>query len=103
LRLADKVAIVTGAASGIGRASAQLFAAEGAHVIAADLNEPDGGDNIVPLRADAGNDDDVAHLVRSAIARFGRLDIVFANAGISGGLASIFEQTPEDWVRDPAR
>ncbi|HEX8442969.1 MAG TPA: SDR family oxidoreductase [Allosphingosinicella sp.] len=97
MRLQDKVAIVTGAASGIGRASAQLFAAEGAHVIAADVNEPEGGDNIVPLRADAGSEEDVAHLIRSAVARFGGLDIVFANAGISGGLASIFEQTPEDW------
>jgi NAD(P)-dependent dehydrogenase (short-subunit alcohol dehydrogenase family) len=98
LRLAGKVAIVTGAASGIGRAAAQLFAQEGANVIAADLKEPEGGDNIVPLQADAGREEDVAHLVRSAAARFGGLDIVFANAGISGGLASLFEQTPEDWT-----
>jgi NAD(P)-dependent dehydrogenase (short-subunit alcohol dehydrogenase family) len=98
MRLAGKVAIVTGAASGIGRATALLFAAQGAHVIAADVNEPEGGDNIVPLRADAGSEEDVAHLVRSAVARFGGLDIVFANAGISGGLASIFEQTPQDWA-----
>jgi NAD(P)-dependent dehydrogenase (short-subunit alcohol dehydrogenase family) len=98
VRLTGKVAIVTGAASGIGRATALLFAAQGAHVIAADVNEPEGGDNIVPLRADAGSEEDVAHLVRSAVARFGGLDIVFANAGISGGLASIFEQTPQDWA-----
>jgi NAD(P)-dependent dehydrogenase (short-subunit alcohol dehydrogenase family) len=98
MRLAGKVAIVTGAASGIGRAAAELFAREGAHVIAADLNEPEGGTNIVPLTADAGRDEDVAHLVRSATARFGGLDIVFANAGVSGGLASLFEQTPEDWA-----
>jgi NAD(P)-dependent dehydrogenase (short-subunit alcohol dehydrogenase family) len=98
MRLTGKVAIVTGAASGIGRATALLFAAQGAHVIAADVNEPEGGDAIVPLRADAGSEEDVAHLVRSAVARFGGLDIVFANAGISGGLASIFEQTPEDWA-----
>ncbi len=97
MRLAGKVAIVTGAASGIGRASAQLFAQEGAHVIAADLNEPEGGDNIVPLRVDAGSEEDVAHLVRSAVARFGGLDIVFANAGVSGGIAGLFDQTPEDW------
>jgi NAD(P)-dependent dehydrogenase (short-subunit alcohol dehydrogenase family) len=98
VRLAGKVAIVTGAASGIGRATALLFAAQGSHVIASDVNEPEGGDNIVPLRADAGSEEDVAHLVRSAVARFGGLDVVFANAGISGGLASIFEQTPEDWA-----
>ncbi len=99
MRLAGKVAIVTGAASGIGRASAELFAREGAHVIAADLNEPEAGDNIVPLRADAGNEDEVIQLIRSAVARFGGLDIVFANAGVSGGIAGLFEQTPEDWQR----
>jgi NAD(P)-dependent dehydrogenase (short-subunit alcohol dehydrogenase family) len=97
-RLAGKVAVVTGAASGIGRASAELFAREGAHVIAADLNEPAGADNIVPLRADAGKEEDVIHLIRSAAARFGGLDIVFANAGVSGGLASLFDQSPEDWA-----
>jgi NAD(P)-dependent dehydrogenase (short-subunit alcohol dehydrogenase family) len=97
MRLKDKVAIVTGAASGIGRATARLFAAEGAHVIAADLNEPEAADNIVALRCDAGSDEDVQHLIRSAAARFGGLDIFFANAGISGGLASIFEQSAGDW------
>lgn len=97
MRLKDKVAIVTGAASGIGRATARLFAAEGAHVIAADIAEPEAARNIVPLRCDAGNEADVQHLVRSAVARFGGLDIYYANAGVSGGLASIFEQSPEDW------
>jgi NAD(P)-dependent dehydrogenase (short-subunit alcohol dehydrogenase family) len=99
LRLAGKVAIVTGAASGIGRASAQLFAAEGAHVIAADINEPASAHNIVGVRCDAGNEDDVQHLIRSAVARFGGLDIFFANAGISGGIAGIFEQSAEDWQK----
>ena len=99
MRLKDKVAIVTGAASGIGRATAQLFAAEGAHVLAADLNEPESADNIVGVRCDAGNEADVTHLVRSAAARFGGLDIFFANAGISGGIAGIFEQSVEDWQR----
>jgi NAD(P)-dependent dehydrogenase (short-subunit alcohol dehydrogenase family) len=97
MRLEGRVAIVTGAASGIGKASAELFAAEGAHVIAADLNQPEAAGNIVALRCDAGSDEDVQHLIRSAAARFGGLDIFFANAGISGGLASIFEQSAEDW------
>ncbi len=97
MRLKDKVAIVTGAASGIGRATAALFASEGAQVIAADLNEPESAENIVGIAADAGQDDDVQHLVRSAVARFGGLDIFFANAGVSGGLASIFEQSAGDW------
>jgi NAD(P)-dependent dehydrogenase (short-subunit alcohol dehydrogenase family) len=99
MRLNGKVAIVTGAASGIGRATAQLFAAEGAHVIAADLNEPESADNIVGVTCDSGNEDDVQNLIRSAVARFGGLDIFFANAGVSGGLVSIFDQSAEDWEK----
>ena len=98
MRLQGKVAIVTGAASGIGQATAALFAAEGAQVIAADLAAPDDAENIVGVAADAGSDEDVANLVRSAEARFGGLDIVFANAGVSGGLSSLFEQSAEDWA-----
>jgi NAD(P)-dependent dehydrogenase (short-subunit alcohol dehydrogenase family) len=92
LRLAGKVAIVTGAASGIGKVSATLFAREGATVIGADLAP---GENIVA--ADAGSEEDVRGLVELAAREHGGLDIFFANAGISGGLASIFEQSPEDW------
>ncbi|MDP8993825.1 MAG: SDR family oxidoreductase [Pseudomonadota bacterium] len=91
-RLANKVAIVTGAASGIGKAAAGLFRAEGAQVIAADVAEAEG-----IVAADAGSEEDVHALVDRALSDQGGLDIFFANAGISGGLASIFEQTPEDW------
>jgi len=91
-RLAGKVAIVTGAASGIGKATAALFRAEGAQVIAADMAEAEG-----VVRADAGSEADVSGLVDQAVHAHGGLDIFFANAGISGGLASIFEQSPEDW------
>jgi NAD(P)-dependent dehydrogenase (short-subunit alcohol dehydrogenase family) len=91
-RLDGKVAIVTGAASGIGKASAALFAAEGAIVIAADVASSEGA-----IAADAGREEDVRGLVDMALREHGGLDIFFANAGISGGLASIFEQTPEDW------
>ena len=92
MRLAGKTAIVTGAASGIGRATAALFRAEGANVIAADLAASEG-----VIAADAGREEDVRGLIDKAIADHGGLDIFFANAGISGGLASLFEQTPEDW------
>jgi len=91
-RLEGKVAIVTGAASGIGKASAALFAAEGARVIAADVTAGEG-----VIAADAGREADVVGLVEAAVRDHGGLDIFFANAGISGGLASIFEQTSEDW------
>jgi NAD(P)-dependent dehydrogenase (short-subunit alcohol dehydrogenase family) len=92
VRLAGKIAIVTGAASGIGRASAALFAAEGATVIAADIAASEG-----VIAADAGRDEDVRGLVELAVREHGGLDIFFANAGVSGGLASIFEQSAEDW------
>lgn len=92
MRLEGKIAIVTGAASGIGKATVALFRAEGATAIAADVTASDG-----VVAADAGREDDVRGLVDSAVRDHGGLDIFFANAGISGGLAAIFEQTPEDW------
>jgi len=92
MRLEGKVAIVTGAASGIGKATAALFRAEGAKVVAADVAEGDG-----VVAADAGSEEDVRRLVETAVGEHGGLDIFFANAGVSGGLASLFEQTPEDW------
>jgi NAD(P)-dependent dehydrogenase (short-subunit alcohol dehydrogenase family) len=93
-RLEGKVAIVTGAASGIGKASAALFAREGAKVIAADVAEGEG-----VVAADAGREDEVQRLVDHAVSHHGRLDVFFANAGVSGGLASLFEQSVEDWER----
>ncbi len=92
MKLEGKVAIVTGAASGIGKASAALFAAQGATVIAADVAA---SENVIA--ADAGREEDVRGLIDLAVRDHGGLDIFFANAGISGGLASIFEQSPDDW------
>jgi NAD(P)-dependent dehydrogenase (short-subunit alcohol dehydrogenase family) len=91
-RLTGKIAIVTGAASGIGKASAALFAAEGATVIAADVASSEG-----VIAADAGREEDVRGLIEVATREHGGIDIFFANAGISGGLASIFEQEVADW------
>ena len=91
-RLSGKVAIVTGAASGIGKAAVELFRSEGATVVGADVSE--GAD----LRVDAGDEEQVRKLVDAAVSEHGRLDIFFANAGISGGFASIAEQTAADWA-----
>jgi NAD(P)-dependent dehydrogenase (short-subunit alcohol dehydrogenase family) len=91
-RLSGKVAIVTGAASGIGKATVELFRDEGATVVGADMSE--GAD----VRADAGSETDVKALIEQVAGQHGGLDIVFANAGISGGFATISEQTAEDWA-----
>src|SRR3546814_17873153 len=98
-RLANKIAIITGAGSGIGRAAAELFAREGAYLILADTAEAVEetaaciGPAAIPMRCDAGPETDVSHLCRGAAARFGGPDIVFANAGISRGFASIIDQS----------
>lgn len=91
-RLKGKVAIVTGAASGIGKATVELFRSEGAIVVGADAVE--GAD----ARSDAGSEAAVRDLVDSVVKQHGGLDIFFANAGISGGFASIAEQTEADWA-----
>ena len=106
-RLNGKRAIVTGAGSGIGRASALLFAHEGAKVLAVDktadaveetVKQIAGwGGKAVAMAADAGSEADVQAYVKRAIAEFGGLDVVYANAGISGGMVPLFEQTVEYW------
>jgi NAD(P)-dependent dehydrogenase (short-subunit alcohol dehydrogenase family) len=91
-RLVGKVAIVTGAASGIGKATVELFRSEGATVVGADAVE---GADVV---SDAGSEAAVRELVEKTVQQHGGLDIFFANAGISGGFASIAEQTEADWA-----
>jgi NAD(P)-dependent dehydrogenase (short-subunit alcohol dehydrogenase family) len=91
VRLAGKVCIVTGAASGIGRASAQLFAEEGATVVAADL---DG----TPYRVDVADEEETRALANAALAEHGRIDVLFNNAGIAG-VGDVAETTLELWER----
>jgi NAD(P)-dependent dehydrogenase (short-subunit alcohol dehydrogenase family) len=102
-RLAGKTAIITGAASGIGRASAKLFADEGARLVIADWNEAvhdvaeEIGDAAVAMRGDAADKGFVDSLVAQAVDRFGGLDAAFANAGISGGMNRLLDLEVSEW------
>tara|TARA_R110002110_G_scaffold413827_1_gene642001 strand:+ start:604 stop:1389 length:786 start_codon:yes stop_codon:yes gene_type:complete len=106
-RLSGKRAIVTGAGSGIGRASARLFAHEGAQVIAVDRVEDavdetaeairkDGG-TVLSVAADVSDENSVKGFVEYCIAEYGGLDVVYANAGISGGRVPLQDQTVDHW------
>ena len=105
-RLEGRTAIITGAASGIGRAASLLFACEGARVVCADRADAveetaemvkKAGGKAIALIGDAGDEDFVKEYIVRAQSEYGSLDVVWANAGISGGWASMDEQTPEYW------
>lgn len=100
-RLADRVAIITGAASGIGRATSELFASEGAFVLAVDREGSDLGfasDRIRPLVADITGRDAPAQIVAAALEAFGKVDILYNNAGMSE--RSTFDDMDEEfWDR----
>ncbi|HSZ52550.1 MAG TPA: SDR family NAD(P)-dependent oxidoreductase [Caulobacteraceae bacterium] len=98
-RLDGRAAIVTGAASGIGRASAELLAQEGARVLAVDRPGSDLAfetQGVSPLEADVTHDTSPGLVVSSAMERFGRLDVLFNNAGI-GANALAAQMTDEAW------
>jgi NAD(P)-dependent dehydrogenase (short-subunit alcohol dehydrogenase family) len=108
-RLDGKVAVVTGAASGIGRASAIRFASEGAAVVVTDLNAQGGDETVaeckraggraVFCRVDVTSEADVKAAVDRAVSEFGKLDIIFNNAGLAGAIGKIEETTAENWDR----
>ena len=104
-----KVALVTGAAAGIGRASALTFAADGAQVVVSDVNAEGGAETVRLIRAtgheaefipcDIADAAQVAALVAGAVERFGRLDCAHNNAGIGGGQRWLAETPREQWDR----
>jgi len=103
-RLAGKVAVITGAASGFGAAAARRFVAEGARVALGDIQEEAGravaaelGESAVFQRCDVTREEDVAALVDTAAARFGQLDVMYNNAGIVGAIGPIAETPAEEW------
>ena len=93
MRLADKVALITGAASGIGREAALLFAAEGAKIVCVDVDDAGGAQTVADIgaersrfvHADVSNAADCEAMVAAAEQAFGRLDVLFNNAGIMDG------------------
>lgn len=100
-RLKGKVAVVTGAGSGIGYAITKLYIEEGAKVIASDISESierlteEFGENVLPVVANSGIQNDVASMLNKGIEHFGRIDIVVNNAGISGPIIKTHELTEE--------
>lgn len=110
--LTGKVAVITGAASGMGRAAAILFARQGANVVLADLNVKGGeeaaaeasgaGPRCVFQRTDVSQEADVQAMIGRAVSEFGKLDILFNNAGIGGAVGPLEDIAVDDWDRTQA-
>ncbi|MGH7965056.1 MAG: SDR family NAD(P)-dependent oxidoreductase, partial [Candidatus Binatia bacterium] len=107
--LKGKVALITGSSSGIGRASALIFAREGAKVVVADVSVEGGeetvrqikaaGGEALFVKADMGTATDVEAMINKAVATYGRLDCAYNNAGIEGKQFSVVDDTEENWER----
>jgi NAD(P)-dependent dehydrogenase (short-subunit alcohol dehydrogenase family) len=107
--LENKVAIITGAGSGIGKAAAELFAKEGAKVVISDINETNGnsaveeikknGGDAFYIKADSSKPEDNEALVKQTIEKYGTLDIAVNNAGIGGPLGATGEYPIDGWKK----
>ncbi|MEX2586330.1 MAG: glucose 1-dehydrogenase [Balneolaceae bacterium] len=107
--LKDKVAIITGAASGIGKETALLFAREGAKVVVSDISEEKGkevvreiegnGGSAIFVKADTSKVDDHANLIKKTLDAFDKLDIAVNNAGIGGASAPVADYPVEEWQK----
>ena len=108
-RFQDKVIIVTGGASGMGLSTVQRFLDEGANVVVGDLNEENGEavlaqakddgyeSQIRFVKVDVSKESNIEELLQTASSQFGRLDVLFNNAGIGGAFGPITEIDEEDW------
>jgi len=110
MRLANKVAIITGSAGGMGRAAAELFASEGASVVVTDVAAKEGEETVIAIRDAGGNaifvqtnvaiEEEVRHMVNVAVETFGHVDILYNNAGIMpGDDGSVTDITEVTWDR----
>jgi len=109
MRLTGKVGVITGGASGMGRATVMRFLAEGAKVVVADYNEKSGqetltqaktagqANNVRFIRTDVAKEADIIAMIDCATSQFGRLDIVFNNAGVGGAIGPVWDITEEEW------
>jgi 3-oxoacyl-[acyl-carrier protein] reductase len=107
MRLKDKVVIITGAASGIGRASAVIFAKEGASVVVSDIDDVGGQETVdqiisdgreaIYVHADVSKEAEVQHLIQGTVGEFGRVNVLFNNAGYYKWPYKLDEITEEEW------
>ncbi|MBI3249815.1 MAG: SDR family oxidoreductase [Deltaproteobacteria bacterium] len=109
MKLKDKVAVITGGASGMGQATALRFLDEGARVVVADYNEQNGQHTVTLaterghakairfIRTDVAKEADVQAMIDCAVTNFGRLDIVFNNAGVGGVIGPVWDIEEDEW------
>jgi NAD(P)-dependent dehydrogenase (short-subunit alcohol dehydrogenase family) len=103
MRLANKIAVITGAGSGMGKSMAEMFVREGAKVVCADRSGKEAevaaslGDAAVAVHVDVANSRDIQLMINTAVERWGRLDVLCNNAGFGGPMMPLHEQTEDTY------